>query len=185
MDGINTSSNYLSKLSSILPSELMLSCPIDFPYGLSDSKIRQHQIISAIKNGANCVDLVVNPVYLLNDKRANLVLDIKAQQNICNDRGVRLRLMLEYRHFDEFIREDMLSICNTLKVGYIFPSTGHFVDDYLDNLIVASNIESSYKRISVITNGNIWNTKQYQEAVKAGIYGIQLKFSEQLKEIIG
>jgi len=177
LNGVNISLNYLSEIRSIISKEsnLILSCPIDYPDGLSDSRHRQHQTITAIRKGANCIDLVVNPIYLVNEQKSIIYSDIETHSKICKENDVTLRVMLEYRHFDKEIYYDIIRVCKILKVKYIFPSTGNFADDYTDNLIMCKMINSVYKGAKVIANGNIWKKDQYDLIRKSGIYGIRLR----------
>jgi len=177
LDGINVSLNYISEVRDIIPKEsnLILSCPVDYPDGLSDTKHRQHQTITAIRKGANCIDLVINPIYLLNEQRNVIYSDIETQSKICKDNNILLRIMLEYRHFSKETYYDLIRLCRILKIKYIFPSTGNFADDYEDNLIMGKMINSIYSGVKVITNGNIWKKEQYELIKRSGIYGIRLK----------
>lgn len=183
--GINVGQNYLQKIASVLPDGILLSCPIDYPYGLSDTKTRQQQTISAIRRGANCIDLVVNSVYIINDQRDKLMLDLRAHQEICKQNNVLLRVMLEYRQIeDNAIYAETLKICKILRLKYIFPSTGHFADDLTDNIIVAKMINSQYSASKVICNGNLWLKSQYEFVQKSGIYGIRLNGFYELEHIL-
>lgn len=175
LNGINISLNYLPIVTSLVKKEIIISCPIDYPDGLSDSKHRQHQTISAIRKGANCIDLVINPIYLLNDKKILLAEDIQTHQKICADKNVLFRVMLEYRHFDKNIYYDIVKLCKILKVKYLFPATGNFVDDYTDNLIMCKMINTQYIGAKVISNGNIWKKEQYDLVKNSGIYGLRLR----------
>lgn len=158
-----------------MPSSMILSCPVDYPYGLSNTKVRQHQTLSMIKHGARAIDLILNPVYILNNKRSCLINDIKANRLICNENNVIFRVMLEYRHFDEEVYAEMVKICKILRLPYIFPSTGHFADDYVDNLIICKMIQSEYPDAKIITNGNIWEKEHYDIIEKSNIYGVRLR----------
>lgn len=175
-DGINVSPNYIAKIHSIVPKGMIVSCPIDYPYGLSDSSARQQQTISVLRKGANCIDLVLNPIYLINDQRHKVIDDLKAHIKICDQNNAMLRLMLEYRHFDDNnLYYNTVRLCKILKIKHIFPSTGHFADDYYDNLIVCKLINSQYSSAKLISNGNIWTENQYNTIKISGIYGVRLK----------
>lgn len=158
-----------------MPSHLCLSSTIDYPYGLSDTKIRQHQTLSIIRRGAKAIDLIVNPVYLINNKRHALIDDIEANRIICSENGVIFRVMLEYRHFEEEVYYDMIKLCRMLKIQYIFPSSGHFIDDYMDNLITCKIIKSQYPNAKLITNGNIWQREHYELIERSDVYGMRIR----------
>ena len=158
-----------------MPSNLTISSGVDYPYGLSDTKIRQHHTISLIRRGATAIDLVVNPVHLINNNRHLLMDDIQANRAICIDNNIIFRVMLEYRHFSQDIYYEMVKICKLLKLPYIFPSTGHFPDDYIDNLIVCKLIQNEYTEAKLITNGNIWQKKHYDIIKESNIYGLRMQ----------
>lgn len=180
ISGLNLSPNYLGIMSSMIPSDIVLSSPVDFPYGLSDTKVRQHQTLSLIRRGANAIDLVVNPIYIINNKKEKLVNDIQAHQTICADHNITLRLMLEYRHFSNEVYSDLIKICKIRGIRYMFPSTGHFADDYMDNLVMGKFIKSQCPDINIITNGNIWKKEHYDTIVESDIYGMRVKFQYNL-----
>lgn len=176
VSGFNIGPNYLSYVASVLPDDIILSCPIDYPYGTSSSKVRQHQVISNINNGANTIDLVINPVYVVNDQSKQLLDDISANMAICQDRKVTFRLMTEYRQFDEWVYREIVKICRILRVEYLFPSTGNFNDDYVDNLIVCKKTKLWYTGINMITNGNIWQKEHYENVTNSRVYGIRVNY---------
>jgi deoxyribose-phosphate aldolase len=181
VSGLSVSPNYVSKLSHIIPDPILIACPIDYPYGLSSTKIRQHETLSAIRSGATAIDLVVNPIYIINGEKQKISDDLEANKAICKENGVLFRIMLEYRQFDDDVYFELVKLCKYLRIEYIFPSTGNFVDDYLDNLIMCSLIQDICKAANVITNGNIWKKEHYDVIEKSNIYGIQLNFGYELE----
>ena len=182
--GINVSPNYISKLSSLLPDTINLSCPIDYPFGLSTTKVRQHQAISLIRKGCNTIDLVINPIHLVNNKKDVLLKDIDTIKKICKENEVVLRAMLEYRQFNEEVYRETIDLCRQKQIEYLFPSTGYFADDHIDNLIVSKMINSQYKDGKVITNGNVWKKEHYDLIEESGIYGLRLRAGYDISSIL-
>ena len=68
VDGISTNIVHLPAVKNILPNDKTLSCPIDYPNGLNDTSMRQHSVITAIRKGANVIDLVVNSIFIVDKK---------------------------------------------------------------------------------------------------------------------
>jgi len=174
-DSICLPLQYLSLIKDMIPGSIQLTCPIDYPYGLSSSKVRQHATLSAIRNGADIVNLVVNPVYIVNYKQDKLEKDLFANKTICDKNNIDFRVMLEYRqHRVEDIKK-ILDILKKLKITEIYPSTGHFLDEATDNIAMAKVIKSYYKKSKIITNGNMWHTDHIELAQKNKVYGISIK----------
>ncbi len=176
ISSVSVLSYYLPSIVDIIPEGMGLSVPIDYPFGTSSSKLRQHATIAATRKGANTIDLVVNSLDILHDKKKQIENDLLSHIKICKDKDVSLRLMLEYRYLN---KEQFYSICEIAKhlgIEYVFPSSGFMVDEYKDNLIVGLEIQKKYK-LNVITNGNIWLKKQYDTIHKSDIFGVRLNKS--------
>lgn len=166
---------YLGKLKEILPSRIKLACPVDYPFGLGDTTMRQHACITTGNRGANFIDLVVNPIYFYNSEKHKLVEDIQANKKICSERGVDLRIVLDYRMFNDGLIYTAVNTLANLGIRHIIPSTGQFAEDPLDNLIMCQMLSNKNPSVKTIYN-NISCTKTHYESIeKAGIYGIRLK----------
>ena len=171
--GISILSYYLPDILDIVPEGISIAAPIDYPFGVSCTKLRQHATIAALRRGANTIDLIINVADIINDRENKVEQDIMAHVNICKDRAT-LRLLLEYRFLN---RKQLYRVCEIAKelgIEYILPSTGFMVDEYRDNLIVGLDLQKKFN-FNVITNGNIWLKKQYGVIRKSGIFGIRLK----------
>lgn len=59
---------YLRSVKTIIPSNIELCCPIDYPLGIIDSKSRISILETVIKNGAKNVDIVC-PSYILCNRK--------------------------------------------------------------------------------------------------------------------
>jgi len=182
LDGVSVPLYFLPQVAPLLPSYFVLATHINYPNGDSDAKVRQHAVISALRKGANSIDVVVNPHHIMNRKDELIIDDIGAINDICEKHGALTRVMFEYRHYDRY---RILNICkqlNNIGIVQAFASTGHFVDDYMDNLLMGLDIQR-LSGIDVITNGNIWTLKQYEHILKSTIFGARIKSSQLMKEI--
>lgn len=171
---IFTSSYYCGKLKSFLPKNIFLSCPVNFPYGMSESLLCQHECISAINHGASTIDLIINPIFLINKQRDKLRKDIRSIIDICNRKDVQLNAMLDYRTYSDRILYVLCDFLDRLGISTIIPSTGQFVDDYIDNIIVCEMIKSKFQ-IDTIYNGTFLTTEQFLKIKKTNIKTLRLR----------
>lgn len=158
----------------------IISSPIDYPYGLSDSKTRSYAIENAAKAGASVIDMTVPAKFIANRKYDKLRDDIKNSIAICQQYNIIIRYILEYRVFNH---ETLAKTCQILKglgIEYALPSSGHMIDDINDNLI-ASKYLMAKSNINIIANGNIWTDKQAESVKSAGIYGVRLHYISALE----
>jgi len=182
VDGISTNIVHLPAVKNILPNDKTLSCPIDYPNGLNDTSMRQHSVITAIRKGANVIDLVVNSIFIVDKKEDKLIQDIEAILQICKKNGVTLRVMLDYRLFEPRVFMRTVKLLVERGIEYFYPSTGHFLDSYVDNLLAAQEIQTKYK-VMTIVNGNIWHETQYDNIHGSGVFGIRFKSPHNLSFI--
>ena len=154
-------------------TNIKLSCPIDYPYGVLDMKSRSFAITQAIKSGANTIDIVAPSKLISNRKYDKLREEIKNNLEICQQDNVKLRYILEYRIFNH---ETLAKVCQILKsfgIEQVLPSTGHQIDDIYDNIIAAKYLTMK-SGISVVCNGNIWIPKHTDTVRTANIAGIRV-----------
>jgi deoxyribose-phosphate aldolase len=155
-------------------SETALSCPIDYPLGIMDSKSRSDSISFAIKNGAKIIDMVC-PVYLLcNRKYDKFKEDIKISQNMCLDSGVLLRYILEYRVYSYELLYKVAQILLEHQIGTIYPSTGYLIDNISDNILACALINKKIPEINIISNANFWNDSHAELSLKANLFGLRV-----------
>lgn len=157
-----------------------ISSPVDYPYGLSDAKIRLMGIANAAKNGANTIDMVIPAKYITNRKYDKLRDDIKTNLTMCQENNLILRYILEYRVFNHETLAKTCQIIKTLGIEYILPATGHMIDDINDNLI-ASKYLMAKSHINTICNGNIWTEKHVQSIKTSDVYGVRLHYIPSLE----
>lgn len=168
-------------LAELIPPGINISAHIDYPFGLELSSVRQHSILSALNRGAKSIDLVCPHFLLLNKKTEKFDEDIKSALQICRDKNATLRVMIDYRLVPQ--TKDIDFLCQTLKkigVDYVFPSTGHFVDEFIDNLIISAHI-STYHNLDVILNGNAYLDDHFRSFNDSEVFGIRFTNLTSLK----
>ena len=173
------SSSFIKSILDDHPN-VKLSCPIDYPYGLSDSKSRLFITSQLVKSGLHTLDLVVPAKFIANRKYDKLRDDIKNNLLICQENNINLRYILEYRVFNHETLAKTCQIFKSLGIEYVLPSTGHMIDDINDNLIAAKYLNTK-SEIKVICNGNIWTNKQVENLKNSGVYGVRLHYLSSLE----
>jgi len=164
---------YIQSIKSLIDEfDLKISCPVDYPFGISDSKIRSASTLTAIKSGASTIDMVAPAKLITNRKYDKIRDDIKNNITICQDNNTQLRYIIEYRVFNHEILAKISTILKSLNIEYILPSTGYMLDDINDNIIACKYLMAK-SQIKTITNANIWTEKHIQNIKLANIYGIR------------
>lgn len=133
-------SGFMSRVNDFLKDQ-KFSAAIDFPYGLSGTQVRLHEIILAIRQGASFIDLVINNSYIKEENWRKIREDLKACLAICNENNVELRAVIEYRLFP---LKTVLMMCDLLSIAGVYNvvnSTGFVADDISDNAIVSHQMQ--------------------------------------------
>jgi len=146
---------------------------IDFPNGTSDKKIRQHELLVALRAAADFIDIPINP-YLVRDKKySKIESEIKTFMRMCQDYGAEPRMIMQ--HSLHTLKESLAlaRFMQDLEVPYILPSSGFHNDDMYDNLVLCSAIEEKTD-IKTIFNGHIWLESQYNQTIQSNIFGLRL-----------
>lgn len=132
-------SGFMPRVSDFLEHQ-KFSAAIDFPYGLSNTEVRVHEIILAARQGASFVDLVINSGFIKEKNWSRIRKDLKACLSACKQFDIELRPIIEYRLFS---LKDILFICELLpKYGIqkIVNSTGFIADDIEENIKFSKKI---------------------------------------------
>lgn len=150
-----------------------LSCFIDFPLGISDTKTRKSAVEEAINAGANCVDISMPQNLAANRKYDKIREDIKIIKDICDSNNTTIKYILEYRMFDHRCLKKICEIFDTLGIKYVYPSSGFFLDNLADNLIASSFLHQNSKELNIICSGNCWLDKHFDMIARSGIHGFR------------
>jgi deoxyribose-phosphate aldolase len=173
-DNISVFSQYAKLAKKITNNNTPITVPIDYPLGISDLKTRQTEIISAAKNGASKVDIVIPIPYLINRKYDKFREDIQNNLALCERLDIDIAYMLEYRIFNHVALTKICNILKEFKLSTTYVSTGYMLDDISDNLI-ASMYLAQKADMKTIINGNIWNKNHINHIIKHKPYGLRLK----------
>jgi len=184
LNGVSVHTYYLKTVKEFLIKDMILSSPVDFPYGVSETSVRSHGTLAAIRRGANTIDLVGNSNMLANEKVGKFYDDIDTIKAICVENNVTLRVMLEYRLFEP---EKVVRIANGIReigIEYVLPSTSTGVDPWDDNLAMSALITEKAS-IKVITSGNIWKATHLESIRASNVFGARFSSLESLINILG
>ena len=170
VDGISLPSVYLSKISSILPDNVVLSSPIDYPNAFGDTTLRVHYAIRAINLGARAIDIVASTFLYYNCKK-DFRDDINALCKVADEKGVTPRVIVDHRKL--YCSEDYMGILRCLHdchIDYIMVSTGQYAEDPVDNIILC-NIAQKEFGFKAIANGNFYLPEHFTQVSKAKLFG--------------
>lgn len=175
VDSVFISSYYAGKIRAFLPDFIHIAVPIDYPNGLANTGVRQHECLTAINRGAKFIDLVINPIYLINNEKEKFKDDIRNCKEICKLKNVELRTILDYRMFTDSLIFITCNILQDLNIKFVSPSSGQFAEDYLDNIITCELIQNKNPRLNTIFNAPFCSKDEYEKLIKSNVYGIRLK----------
>lgn len=159
---------------TLIPEHIFLSTPIDYPTGSSDLRSRLSMCEYAIKSGASKLDVVVPTHAVCNRKYDKFRDDIKSILDLTLSHNVSVRYILEYRIFTYETLYKIAQILEGFGIYEIFPSSGFFLDNIMDNILAAGMINKKVPKMNIICNGNIWNLDQIGNINKLNLYGIRL-----------
>ena len=179
---ISVPSGLVSK-TSFFKEYIDISAAVDFPYGLSETSVRIHEIIVSIRKGASLIDLCINSADAAEENWETIRKDMRACLMACKDSGVELRPIIEYRLLSEKIIFPLCGLFLKEGVEYVANATGTMADDTLDNVIISNRIQSE-TGIKVIACGRIWTPAHFDMLREAGIHSIRLTSSRLAEEFL-
>lgn len=180
-----TAPYYLIKgIKSLIPENILLSCLVDYPLGISDIKTRRFSIEQASKIGATSVDIAMPQNLAANRKYDKIREDIKSTKEFCDSSNIQTRYILEYRTFDHHCLKKICEIFENYQIKYVFPSTGFFLDNLADNILASIFLYQNSKDLNVISTGNIWMDKHFETLIKSGLFGFRTTSVHSLKNFM-
>lgn len=180
-----TAPYYLIKsIRGLIPENILLSCLVDYPLGISDIKTRRFSIEQASKIGATSVDIAMPQNLAANRKYDKIREDIKSTKEFCDSNNIQIRYILEYRTFDHHCLKKICEIFENYQIQYVFPSTGFFLDNLADNILASIFLYQNSKDLNVISTGNIWMDKHFETLIKSGLFGFRTTSVHSLKNFM-
>ena len=153
---------------------LTISCPIDYPLGCGDRKVRQHESLVAVKSGATAIDLVMSPYLLSKGVLETIKKDVSPILGMCEAYKATLRVILNY-DLCETKEEAFEGVKMLREIGaeIIIPSSGFRNDDIFDNILFCRLIEKELGA-TAICSGRMWLEKHYKSVINSGISGLRV-----------
>tara|TARA_B100000029_G_scaffold454121_1_gene480409 strand:- start:9134 stop:9778 length:645 start_codon:yes stop_codon:yes gene_type:complete len=159
--------------TSFFKEYIDISSAVDFPYGLSETSVRLHEIIVSIRQGASLIDLCINSSSVAEEDWESIRLDIRACLTACKEHNVELRPTIEYRLFSE---KTVFILCDLFMregIEYVANATGTMSDDTMDNVIISNRMQTK-TGIKVISCGRIWTPSHFDTFKNAGVNCVRL-----------
>lgn len=170
VNGLALPINLFNELKELIPSEIMVSCPLDYPCGLSSVKAREFEYLNLLKMGVGAIDYVPQN-YLYHNKFKELEKEIKKFIRMSKDYGATFRLMMEHNTSKSLIA--MGQLYRNMGVQVVLPSIGYHHDDPIDNLIACKNL-TKQAGLNCIFNGYFWTEEQADLIKNSKLLGIRL-----------
>lgn len=163
----------IRSIKNMVSSTIDISCLIDYPLGVSDSKTRRFAVEQAHKNGINSIDITIPQSLAANRKYDKIREDIKTVNEFCAPNNLQLKYILEYRIFDHHCLKKVCEIFDDFNIQYVYPSTNYFIDNLADNILASIFLHQNSKNLNVICTGNIWTEKHFETIKKSGLFGFR------------
>jgi deoxyribose-phosphate aldolase len=173
--GLSLPLHVLRQISSelLLIPDICISCPVDYPLGCGDRKVREHEALVACKSGATAIDLVMNPYLFNKGNESSIKKDISPIVELCAEYYSELRIIINYHLYEQKESLDICELLRELGVTTIIPSTGFHNDDIFDNLLFCNLVEKKIG-LSAISSGRMWLDKHLKAALNSGISGVRV-----------
>ncbi len=159
-----------------------IACAINFPTGSSYTVVRIHEIITCCKQGADVIDLTINMAHVKNGSWNVIEKDIIACQNVCNDHGVLLRAIIEYRMLDDKWLINLVHVLQKNNIDGVINATGTMPDDTYDN-VLNSEFLIKHSKLDIVATGRIFTPQHFRMFEGLGLWGVRLRNPTILKNV--
>jgi len=167
-----------------LDKKINLSCFVDYPLGLSDTKSRRFIAEQACKLGLEYIDIAMPQNLAANRKYDKIREDIKTVIELSTENNIEPRFILEYRIFDHHCLKKICEIFDDFNIKYVYPSSGYFLDNLADNILASIFLHQNSKNLNVLCSGNIWTNKHFDTMIKSGLFGFRTYSLHSLQNFI-
>lgn len=114
--------SYVKSARNYVGDKLKICTVIGFPNGYSTTNVKVYETLSAIEEGADEIDMVINVGWLKDKKYADIEKEIKAIKNVCGEKI--LKVIIETCLLTDEEKAKMCKIVNSAGADYIKTSTG-------------------------------------------------------------
>lgn len=149
---------------------MVFSCPIDYPGNNNPSRNRIRDSLTAIRLGANTIDLPINNFLCVNKKYDAVDNELGTIQKVCQDNGALLRCFIDTAVVD---LNRVLPLIVKNDVEYIFPTLGTPLKSQIECLNMAYDI-SRLAPTKIILNPYFSQSTQTVFDDSYNIHGIRI-----------
>ena len=114
--------SYVKDAKKYVGDKLKICTVIGFPNGYNTTNVKVYETLSAIEEGADEIDMVINLGWLKDKKYGDIEKEIKAIKNVCGERV--LKVIIETCLLTDEEKAIMCKIVKNAGVDYIKTSTG-------------------------------------------------------------
>ena len=171
--------SYVKSARNYVGDKLKICTVIGFPNGYSTTNVKVYETLSAIEEGADEIDMVINIGWLKDKKYKDIEKEIKAIKNVCGERI--LKIIIETCLLTDEEKAKMCKIVNSAGADYIKTSTGFSANGatFEDIQLFKRELEGSTVKIKAA--GGI---KSFEDAEKFIEYGADRLGTSRLVNLI-
>lgn len=114
--------SYVKSARNYVGDKLKICTVIGFPNGYSTTNVKIYETLSAIEEGADEIDMVINLGWLKDKKYVDIEKEIKAIKNVCGEKV--LKVIIETCLLTDEEKTKMCKIVKNAGADYIKTSTG-------------------------------------------------------------
>lgn len=114
--------SYVKDAKKYVGDKIKVCTVIGFPNGYNTTNVKVYETLSAIEEGADEIDMVINLGWLKDKKYGDIEKEIKAIKNVCGERV--LKVIIETGLLTDEEKTIMCGIVKNAGADYIKTSTG-------------------------------------------------------------
>ncbi len=147
---------HLKIIQKIIPKHITLSSIIDYPFGISNTKIRKDMISFCADNGAENIEIIAPNKLLCNRQYAAIQHQLSDEFNYCVEKMLDIAYVLEYRRFTFSAISRIVKGLQGQSIHKCYVSTGNKLDNIHDHLIAIAMLKKDCSEMTIPYNGNLW-----------------------------
>lgn len=153
--------SYVKDAKKYVGDKLKICTVIGFPNGYNTTNVKVYETLSAIEEGADEIDMVINIGWLKDKKYGDIEKEIKAIKNVCGEKV--LKVIIETCLLTDEEKIEMCKIVKNAGANYIKTSTGFSTSGatFEDIQLFKRELEETYVKIKAA--GGI---KSFEDAEK-------------------
>lgn len=171
--------SYVKSARNYVGDKLKICTVIGFPNGYSTTNVKIYETLSAIEEGADEIDMVINVGWLKDKKYADIKKEIKAIKNVCGENI--LKVIIETCLLTDEEKVKMCKIVNSAGADYIKTSTGFSSNGATFGDIQLFKRELEGTNVKIKAAGGI---KSFEDAEKFIEYGADRLGTSRLVNLI-